>query len=177
METFLKLVDQSSRTLEGIAVVLLYGFGGLMLAEVFARGFLSQSLPFSWEYSAFAMASVFMLASGRAIRTATHVRVSLILEATPARISRLLDLAANFAALVIVAFIIAALYNAFSTSLERGLVSPTIVRTPLAIPQAFVLIGSIQFWFDLLARLIRLLKGMEFEERGADAPAKEPLDV
>lgn len=162
--------------LEGVAVVLLYGFGGLMLAEVFARGFLAQSLPFSWEYSAFAMAGVFLLASGRAIRTATHVRVSLILEATPARMSRLLDIAANFAALIIVALIIAALYNAFSTSLDRGLVSPTIVRTPLAIPQGLILIGSIQLWFDLLARFIRLVKRMDFEERGADAPAEEPLD-
>ncbi len=158
-------------------MLLLYGFGALMLAEVFARGFLSHSLPYSWEYSAFAMASVFALASGRALRTATHVRVSLILEASPPTLRRWIDGAANCAALVIVALIIAALFNAFSTSYERGLVSASVVRTPLAIPQGVLLIGAIQLWFDMLARMIRLWTGRSFEERQADALPPEAADV
>lgn len=177
MDTFLNLIDRSSRLLEGVAVVMLFGFGALMLGEVFARGFLSQSLPFSWEYSTFAMAGVFLLASGRAIRTATHVRVSLVLEAAPPRIARTMDALANVMALVIVAGLVAALHDAFSTSLERGLVSATIVATPLAVPQGIILVGAVQLWFDLLARLIRLMTGRAVDDREADAVPEEPLDV
>lgn len=177
MDRFLNLIDRSSRLFEGVAVLMLFGFGALMLGEVFARGFLSQSLPFSWEYSTFAMAGVFLLASGRAIRTATHVRVSLILEATSPRVARGLDVLANVAALVIVALLVAALHDAFSTSLERGLVSATIVATPLAIPQGIILVGAVQLWLDLLARLIRLITGRTIDDREADAAPQEPLDV
>ncbi len=177
MDSFLTAIDRSSRLLEGVAVALLFGFGALMLGEVFARGFLARSLPFSWEYSTFAMAAVFLLASGRAIRTATHVRVSLILEAAPARVARILDIVANVVALAIVALLVAALHDAFSTSLERGLISATIVATPLAIPQGIILIGAVQLWLDLLARLIRLLTGRAVEDRAADAVPEEPLDV
>lgn len=177
MDAFLNLIDRSSRLLEGVAVFMLFGFGALMLGEVFARGLLSQSLPFSWEYSTFAMAGVFLLASGRAIRTATHVRVSLVLEAAPASVARVVDILANIAGLIIVAVLVAALYNAFSTSLARGLVSATIVATPLAIPQGIILIGAVQLWFDLLARLIRLMSDRPAEDRGADAVSEEPLDV
>lgn len=177
MNVFLNLIDRSSRLLEGVAVAMLFGFGALMLGEVFARGFLSQSLPFSWEYSTFAMASVFLLASGRAIRTATHVRVSLVLEAAPRPIARAVDVLANIVGLIIVAALVAALFNAFSTSLSRGLVSATIVATPLAVPQGIILVGAVQLWFDMLARLIRLVSGRTAEDRGADSVPEEPLDV
>ena len=177
MDRFLNTVDRSSRLLEGFAVLLLFGFCGLMLAEVVARGFFGQSLAYSWEFSAFAMASVFLLASGRAIRTATHVRVSLILEAVPLRMRLVLDILANGIALIIVALIGFALFNALSTSFDRGLVSPTIVSTPLYIPQAVLVLGALQLWFDFLARLIRLLTGREPTLTGADAAPEEVADV
>lgn len=177
MDAFLNLIDRSSRLLEGVAVVMLFGFGALMLGEVFARGFLSQSLPFSWEYSTFAMAGVFLLASGQAIRTATHVRVSLVLEAAPPPVARAMDVLANCVGLIIVAVLVVALFDTFSTSLSRGLVSATIVATPLAVPQGIILVGAVQLWFDLLARLLRLISGRTVEDRGADSVPEEPLDV
>ncbi|MCY6381685.1 TRAP transporter small permease subunit [Hoeflea prorocentri] len=177
MDRFLKTVDASSRLLEGCAVFLIYGFGALMLAEVFARGFLAQSLPYSWEYSTFAMASVFMLASGRAIRTATHVRVSLVLEAVSPKAARMIDAFANVIALIVVAAIGVSLADAFWSSYSRGLVSATVVRTPLAVPQVILLIGAIQLWFDLLARLIRRWTGRDYEDRDADALAQETADA
>lgn len=169
MNLFLACIDRSSRWLEGMAVLLLFAYCGLMLAEVVARGFIGKSLPYSWEYSAFAMAAIFLLASGSAIRTAVHVRVSLLLEVLPEKYSRVFDILANVIALVVVGFIVVAIYNAFSTSLDRGLVSPSIVKTPLAIPQALLLLGAVQLWFDLLARGIRLATGRVHEQRQLDA--------
>lgn len=171
MDRFLNAIDRSSRLFEAVAVCLLFTYCGLMLAEIVARGLIGKSLPYSWEYSTFSMAAVFLMASGSAIRTAVHVRVSLALEIAGEHRARQIDIAANIIALFIVTIVCLALYDAFSSSWTRGKVSPTIVKTPLAIPQGILLLGAIQLWFDFLARLIRRVTGRTHELRGMDAPA------
>lgn len=175
LKLFLRITDRTSKLAESCAVLLLFGFCALMLAEVFARGFLAKSLPYSWEYAAFAMGAVFLLATGRAIRTGTHVRVSLALELTPAPLARFIDILANIAAIVVTALLVMALFKNLSLSIDRGLTSPTVVQTPLAIPQFVLLLGGLQFCLDLIARLIRLLQGEVTELRDLDAvPAEDP---
>jgi len=158
-DIYLRLTDATSRLCEGVAVLLLFGFAGLMLAEVAKRGFIGGSLAYSWEISTYAMAAMFFLASGRTLRTGRHVRVSLALEASPPRLRAGIELAATLVALVLAVGIFLSLRDMALTSFQRGTRSPTFTSTPLVWPQALVAIGALQLCLDLLARLLRLLRG------------------
>ncbi|MFK8036223.1 MAG: TRAP transporter small permease subunit [Hyphomicrobiales bacterium] len=168
MKTFLKTIDRLSRLAETLAVMLIFGYCALMLAEVVARS-QANSFSFTWEFSQYAMASIFALASGPAIRSATHVRISLLAEVFPERAAKWLDVLANLVAVVIVALIVSALWTKVSTSYERNILATSVTNSPLWIPQAVVFWGIVQLWFDLLARLIRRFTDQTYEWRDSAA--------
>jgi TRAP-type C4-dicarboxylate transport system permease small subunit len=173
MDRILNIIDRLSRLAETIAVALIFGYCALMLTEVVARA-QAQSFSFTWEFSQFAMASIFALGAGPAIRTGVHVRISLLSEVLSPRGQKWLDVAANLAALIIVTLIVSALWAKTGKSFERNILATSVSKTPLWIPQAFVLWGMAQLWLDLAARLIRRATGRTYEWRDADA---EPSDV
>lgn len=173
MDAVLTTIDRLSRVAETTAVALIFGYCALMLTEVVARA-QAQSFSFTWEFSQYAMASIFALGAGPAIRTAVHVRISLLNEALPPRAQTWLDVVANLAALMIVALIVSAMWSKVGTSFQRNILATSVTKTPLWIPQAIVLWGIAQLWLDLAARLIRRATGRAHEWRNADA---EPSDV
>lgn len=175
LDRFLTLIDRLSRLAETLAVILIFGYCALMLVEVVARA-QASSFSFTWEFSQYAMAAIFALASGPAIRAGTHVRISLLSEALPARAAKWLDIIANAVALTIVALIVLAMWTKVSTSFERNILATSVTKSPLWIPQAIVLWGVVQLWLDLLARLIRRTTDRPYEWRDADADL-EPANV
>lgn len=172
MSGVLTIIDRLSRFAETVAVLLIFGYCGLMLAEVFARS-QARSFSFSWEYSQYAMAAVFSLASGPAIRTGVHVRIALISEHLPARAARWMDMLANLAALAIVSLIVWAMWEKMGRSFDRNILATTVTKTPLWIPQLLVLWGFTQLWLDCAARLYRRYTRVTHEWRELDA---EPAD-
>lgn len=173
MDRFLTLIDRLSRLAETVAVALIFGYCALMLTEVAARA-QAQSFSFTWEFSQYAMAAIFALGAGPAIRTGVHVRITLLAELLPKRAQKGFDVAANFVALVIVALIVWAMITKTATSFERDILATSVTKTPLWIPQAVVSWGLAQLWLDLFARLIRRVQDRPYEWRDADA---EPSDV
>ncbi len=168
MNFFLNTIDRFSRLAETVAVYLIFGYCALMLTEVVARA-QAKSLSFTWEFSQYAMAAIFALASGPAIRSATHVRISLLTEALPQKVAKWLDILANLIALVIVALIVSAMWTKTSTSFERNILATSVTKSPLWIPQAIVFWGMAQLWLDLFARIVRRALDLPFEWREADA--------
>ncbi len=173
MNRTLTLIDRSSRLAETVAVLLLFGYAALMLTEVVARA-QARSLSYTWEFSQYAMAAVFALGAGPAVRMAVHVRITLLSERLPERAARVLDCIANLVALIIVALIVQAMATKAATSFERNILATSVTRTPLWIPQTLVVWGFVQLWLDLFARLVRRWRGDVHEWRNADA---EPVDA
>jgi len=170
MKLLLNVIDRLSRFAETAAVALLLGYCALMLAEVVARS-QANSLSFSWEFSQYAMAAIFALASGPAIRAATHVRITLLLDILPPDARRWFDVVANVVALGVAGLIVLAMWEKTGRSFDRSILATTVTRTPLWIPQAVVLWGFSQLWLDLLARVIRRVRGLPYEWRALDSPA------
>lgn len=173
MKKLLIIIDRQSRLAETVAVVLIFGYCALMLAEVVARA-QARSFSFTWEYSQYAMAALFALASGPAIRTGVHVRISLLSEKLPDRAAKALDVLANLVALAIVALIVGAMWTKVMTSFDRNILATSVTKTALWIPQALVLWGFAQLWLDLVARLIRRVRGEQCEWRDAE---EDVIDV
>ena len=170
---FLKFSDTTSWLAETLAVILLYGFCLLMLAEVFSRGFLSTSLALSWEYSAFAMAGVFLLGAGPALRRGSHVRVALVQGMLGPRGQRALNIAATFVGIALAILLLVIFWSMFANSWTRGLRQPSYTNTPLIYPQGLAVLGAAQFVLDLVARAIRLCLHLPPEQ----PLAKEPADA
>ena len=173
MDVVLTTIDRLSRFTENTAVALIYGYCALMLTEVVARA-QAQSFSFTWEFSQYAMASVFALGAGPAIRTGVHVRISLRSEVLPPKAQKWLDMVASATALIIVALIVLAIWSKVDKSFDRNILATSVTKTPLWIPQAVVLWGMAQLWLDLAARAVRRATGRTYEWRDADA---EPSDV
>lgn len=161
IRAFLSFTDWTARISETIAMILLYVFCAMMLGEVFSRGFLNRSLAFSWEYSAFAMAGVILLGLGPALRHGKQVRVTLLLTRGGTKFTRGVEIIATVAGIILGAFLLEAFWTTFFTSLERGLRQPSYMNTPLAIPQSIAVIGAVEFFLALVARLVRLVLGEE----------------
>jgi len=172
MKRFLQITDGLSRLAETLAVLLIFGYCVLMLAEVVARS-QARSLSYSWEFSQYAMAGIFALAAGPAIRSATHVRITLLTDYLPARLAKQMDIAANLVALFITALIVWAMWVKVGKSFDRNIVATTVTKTPLWMPQLLVLWGFAQLWLDLAARLVRRVSNKPFEWRQADADQVE----
>lgn len=167
MIRILTLIDKLSHLAETAAVLLIFGYCGLMLAEVFARS-RATSFSFSWEFSQYAMAAIFALASGPAIRTGVHVRIGLVSEHLPPQAARWLDVLANLIALIIVSLIVWAMAEKVGRSFDRQILATTVSKTPLWIPQILVLWGFSQLWLDCAARLYRRIYQLPFEWREVD---------
>lgn len=172
MDRFLSLIDRMSRLAETVAVALIFGYCALMLTEVVARA-QARSFSFTWEYSQYAMAALFALAAGPALRTGVHVRISLLSERLPRRGALVLDLMATCAALLIVGAMVWAMGVKALGSYERDILATSVSKTPLWIPQTFVLWGLTQLWLDLLARMIRRATGRVHEWRDLDTGASD----
>ncbi|KDC13299.1 TRAP transporter, DctQ-like membrane protein [Bordetella bronchiseptica E014] len=168
MDRLLRLIDALCAGAEHLAIALLYGIAALMLAEVGARA-MGRSIPFSWEYCAYGMAAAFFLGMGAALRHGAHIRVLFLRDALPARPARLLDIAASCAGLALSAVIVVAQARLTGKSIARGLVSNTVMQTPLAIPQAVVLAGAALLALAFVARLLRQLTGRPAETDGGRA--------
>lgn len=166
LRAFLALTDKSSSAAESLAVILLYGFCGLMLAEVFARGFVGTSLAMSWEFSAFAMAGVFLLGLGPAMRHGSHVRVTLVHGMLPTKGKNILEIIAILGAIISAALLFWIFLQLFINSWVKDLRQSSYTATPLIWPHGLAVLGSAQFVLDLTARLIRTL---------LNEPSEQPL--
>lgn len=145
----------------------------LILAEVGARNFAGTSLDFSWDYAAYMMGALFMLAAGSALRSGAHVRVTVLLELLPPSGQRWLNLAACLAGLVVAALLLWSIGSMAWLSLERGTTSATVITTPLWLPQAVMTFGAFVFFLQMLAQALRVSIGYPLS---ADEAGKNDLD-
>jgi TRAP-type C4-dicarboxylate transport system permease small subunit len=147
----------------GLAAILMACIALLMLAEIFMRSFVGVALSFSWEYSAYFMATVFFLGSAYALRVGGHVRVALLLEQLPPPFDRILEVISTLIGLLISGYAAIAASNLALLSFERGTTSFTPTRTLLFIPQSLVALGLIMLSAQFIARLLRFAAGLPLD--------------
>ena len=142
-----------------IAAFCLAGIFVLIMMEVGARNFLGTSVDFSWDYASYLMGAAFMLASGAALHSGAHVRVTVLREPLSTAGRRRVDLAAAMAGLAVIGILLWSICSMAWLSAERGSTSATVVRTPLWIPQVVMAFGAAVFFLQMVAQIIRLASG------------------
>ena len=167
MRRILVLIDDIGRYSAYLAAMLVVGIAVLILAEIFSRNVLNISLSFSFEFSAYFMATAIFLAAAFTMRTGGHVRVSILSSAVPPQVARLVDVVATIIGTV-VAIILA--YAMISFAWKAGITgrpSGTIDETPLVIPQGIMAFGALMLALQMIARVIRMIMGDEVEDQEA----------
>ena len=173
-----RFIEGASRFAGALAAVLLVAIVVLMLAEIVFRSSVARSLHFTWEYSTYAMAGVFLLGASYALHCGAHVRVTALLESVPPAAGRWLDWICTVLGLGVASFATQALAVHAWGSYTRGIVSFTINQVPLWYPQALMTLGAGLLALQFVARLIRLSLGampdtlpqddaLPLDERGA----------
>lgn len=140
----------------------------MLIAEVAATSLFAWSQPWAVEYGAYLCAFTLMAGSGYALRHGTHIRVMLILEYSPRRMRRPVELFCTLGALAVASMLTWGLGELAWRSLVRHSVSYFAMQTPLAWPQAMMAAGALLLALALLARLLRLLIG-DPPDLGSDA--------
>ena len=167
MRRILVLIDDIGRYSAYLAAMLVVGIAVLILAEIFSRNVLNISLSFSFEFSAYFMATAIFLAAAFTMRTGGHVRVSILSSAVPPQVARLVDVVATIIGTVVAIILAYAMISFAWKAGITGWTSATIDETPLVIPQGIMAFGALMLALQMIARVIRMIMGDEVEDQEA----------
>jgi TRAP-type C4-dicarboxylate transport system permease small subunit len=126
-------------------------------------GIVDRALALGWRgtdmYAGYAMAACGFLALAHTFKRGEHIRVSLLLQASSARVRRILEIWSLFAACVLAAAL--AFYSVKLTwqSWDFNDISTGNDATPLWIPQIAMAAGAVVLFIALLDDLILEVRG------------------
>ena len=161
MPFFVKLCDalaHVSAALAGLCLGLLVLLDG---SEIVLRSFFATSLPFVVEYNGYLLAVVLLGGCAQALNEGAHIRVTMLPQALSAHAAKALDVGCTVAGIGLAFYLCAAVTILAYGSFQYGTVSFYGTATPLVYPQAAGALMLGIFVLSLIARLVRLLLGLE----------------
>lgn len=149
-----------------IAIACLVIMAGLMLAQVVVA-FLSKIFPsvrgdisVAWEYGAYLMGAMFLLASGVTLRAGRHIRLGVVIQNCSPRVLRWLEIFCSLIALLFTIYLTWAL----ALGAERAwMMNTTSIssQTPIWIPLAIFSVGTALLALQFSIRLLCAVLGFE----------------
>lgn len=115
----------------------------LIIAEVIARSFFSTSLQFVDEYASYALVWVTFLGLSVALHDGALFSVGIVSDRFPPRLRLALQLAWDLLALAFSILLVQQCIRQVMSSYEREMVAPTVVATPLWLPQLVMPAGGV----------------------------------
>ncbi|MFV0491346.1 MAG: TRAP transporter small permease subunit [Pseudorhodobacter sp.] len=149
-----------------VAITCLVIMAGLMLAQVVVA-FLSKIFPsvrgdisVAWEYGAYLMGTMFLMASAITLRAGRHIRLGVVIQNCSPRVLRMLEIFCSLIALLFTVYLTWALalgaeraWNMNTTSIES--------KTPIWIPLAVFSLGTALLALQFAIRLVSAIFGFE----------------
>lgn len=142
-----------------LAGVVFVGMSLLVVVDVVLRNAIGQSTLIASEYSGYALAAMTYLSLAFTFREGAHIRISFIHDRLPPAIRRAAEVLLAMFASVVVFIGVLSVWEMVTTSFERGTIAYTVARTPLWIPQGFVLIGLVLLLVQLIAYALSVAIG------------------
>ena len=162
------IVDLLCKAGAGVASVIMLLVTGHILLEITLRSLFHTSTFVVDEFVGYGVASMTFLALAHALNRDSHIRVSLLSDGAPVVVRQLLELFAILVAITVWAFVTWYIGKTVWANFQRGVVSETIARTPLWLPQATNLVGLLLLLIALLARALRAVSGRMISTTGGD---------
>lgn len=134
----------------------------LVAAEAGLRGFANYSLGYAEEITGYLVVSLTFFGAALALRSGSLFQVHFLFDLFPAPVRLWLLRLFVLAALVICAIMAVKGYDLMASSMKRGKFAPTVLRTPLWIPQTLIPVGFGLISLFLVEKLLtarRLIEG------------------
>jgi TRAP-type C4-dicarboxylate transport system permease small subunit len=160
-----RLLHNLLRLEQGIIEVMVVAMALLICAEVICRGFFGFSLMITDEVAGYFLVGLVFLGMPVALAKGALFRVELVLNRLP-RIGRAwLELVFNLLSLALTLILLWQLWRFVVDSWQRGVRAPTVLATPLYLPQSLMVIGTATLVLVLLLHVIRDIRDLR---RGND---------
>ncbi len=140
------------------AELALVGMMVLITLEVVCRSFLRFSLIIVDETCGYLVVALLFLGAAYSLREQALLRVEFIINALPVRLRAWVDLLFDVAAMGFALVILYQLARVTYSSWERGMVAPTLMETPIYLPQLVMPVGSLLLVLGLAAEIARDLR-------------------
>ena len=149
----------------------------IIIREMRTVGWLSFNWQFVAEWSAFLV--IFMVFAGLAhtLRAGGHITVNLLFDRLPFRLQRALAL---MNALIAGSVLVYMAYRGvlwMMLSYKRGITSTSVIKTPLWIPNSFVVFGLVLFAVAVLFFIVRQVRELATGEETASDSDDTPPSV
>ncbi|WP_374445468.1 TRAP transporter small permease subunit [Stella sp.] len=140
------------------AELCLIAMMALITLEVICRSFLGFSLTIVDETCGYLVVALLFLGAAYSLREQALLRVEFIIVALPRRLRAWVELLFDAAALGFALVILYQLARVAFSSWERGMVAPTLMETPIWLPQLAMPAGSLLLVLGLAAEIARDLR-------------------
>lgn len=148
-------LDRLSEALALVAGIIVLSFTLLIAYEVVARKVFGAPLGFVFELSTYAVIAIVLLPLAFIQANKRHVSIDLVVSRLSPRKQTILDVFASVLCFVFCALLAWKSWEVAWNSYQMGLVSATVLRVPLFIPQVIVPIGSILVCLQFLLGIPR----------------------
>ena len=151
-------IEKLSTMAQNVSCVAIVLIAALILLEIVLRSIAGVSTMISEEYSAYLLAIFASMAFANGFKSGGHIRVDLVLSKLPRRARAAVDLACTLLAFFVFCYIVVQTWILFYDSLSSGETSMYFSRTPLWIPKAWLVLGSVVTSLQLFSMVISSIR-------------------
>jgi TRAP-type C4-dicarboxylate transport system permease small subunit len=137
-----------------LAELLMLAMMALITGEVICRSFMGFSLLLVDEVAGYMLVAILFLGVTASFQSGSLLRVDFIMNRLSARAQLWLDAVFDLIGFGFVAILDYALVNFVLSTFERGMQAPTLLATPLYLPQLVMPVGATLLALALLASTI-----------------------
>jgi TRAP-type C4-dicarboxylate transport system permease small subunit len=133
----------------------------LITSDVIARNVFKKSLLISDEVSGYLLVAMTFFGIAYGLRTGSLLRIEFILFAMPSGLRKAADVIYDLLALALTCILLYTFIHLVMSTWERHMVAPTLIETPLWIPQLAMPLGcailAVGFLLELRGSVMRML--------------------
>ncbi len=133
----------------------------LITSDVIARNLFKVSLLISDEISGYLLVAMTFFGIAYGLRTGSLLRIEFILFAMPPRLRKVADVVYDLLALALSCIFLYTFIRLVLSTWDRHMVAPTLIETPLWIPQLAMPLGcailAVGFLLELRGSIMRML--------------------
>jgi TRAP-type C4-dicarboxylate transport system permease small subunit len=148
---FSKISNYSNQSAEWSCLVLLVAMTGVTFAQVFFRFVIVHSLPWSEEFSRYALVWASFLGASIALKRGLHIGVGVFVSKLPKEKKRLIYL---ITLVVITIFLLVVIIKGFQMAFFNMKQSSPAMRIPMGFPYLAIPVGSLIMVLHLLNEVI-----------------------
>lgn len=150
-----RLIQRLLQVEQALIEVMVVAMALLIFAEVVCRNVFSFSLMFTDELAGYLLVGLVFLGMPVALAKGALFRVEVLLHRLPGAGRAWLELVFNLMSLAFALVLLLQLWHFVVDSWQRGVRAPTVLSTPLYLPQALMVVGTASLVLVLVLHVLR----------------------